>query len=134
MSNKIYVSILAAALFPVMASAEVLGNTNQFARSILSLVTGYLIPLVFALALLYFLWGVAKYIRSVSPGSKEEGKTIMIWGVVALFVMSSVWGLVRFLQEELIPGRSNTSVPVPNIEGYGGRSSGGGGGSGLGDI
>ncbi len=57
-----------------------------------------LIPIVFALALLYFFWGLAQYIlASGDPTAQESGRNKMIWGIVALFVMASVWGLVRFL-------------------------------------
>lgn len=58
------------------------------------------IPIVFALALLFFFWGVANYILK-SGQEKDEGKKIMVWGVVALFVMSSVWGLTKFIRTEL---------------------------------
>ncbi len=59
-----------------------------------------LVPIVMVLALLYFFWGLAKFILAAgNEGAKAEGKNIMIWGVVALFVMVSVWGLVAFLQD-----------------------------------
>ncbi len=56
-----------------------------------------LIPIVFALALLYFFWGLAQYILASGEGASEEGRNKIIWGVVALFGMSAIWGLVRFL-------------------------------------
>jgi uncharacterized membrane protein YidH (DUF202 family) len=62
-----------------------------------------LIVIVIALALLAFFWGLAKFIFNVSGDQKsvEEGKRIMLWGIIALFVMISVWGIVRFIQTEL---------------------------------
>ncbi len=60
--------------------------------------------LVFAGAgLLVFLYGLVKFIFRLggSEAKVEEGKNMMIWGLVALFVMVSVWGLVRFFQESL---------------------------------
>lgn len=44
------------------------------------IVSNILIPLAFTLALLYFFYGVAKYIWSEGQG-KDDGKKIMIWGV-----------------------------------------------------
>src|SRR3989344_806469 len=71
------------------------------------------IPIAFALALLYFFWGVGLYILK-SGTEKDEGKKVMVWGVVALFVMSSIWGLVRFIQGEI--GVSDvTNQPVPTF-------------------
>jgi hypothetical protein len=67
------------------------------------IITGTLIPLAFALCLLYFFWGVAKYIRTGAGGEKaaEEGKRVMIWGIVGLFVAFSIWGIIKFIQNEL---------------------------------
>ena len=80
----------------------------------LGIVTGTLIPLAFALCLLYFFWGVAKYIRT-GAGSEEaakEGRRIMVWGVVGLFVAFSVWGIISFIQSELgIPPIQNVNKP-----------------------
>ena len=74
-----------------------LGNINSLALAI-GKVISTLIPIVFALALLYFFWGLAQYILSAGDSAKqEEGRNKMIWGIVALFVMAAVWGLVRFL-------------------------------------
>ena len=77
-------------------------------------ITNTLIPIVFTLALLFFFWGVAKYIWGEGMG-KEEGKKIMIWGVVALFVMASVWGLVAFIQGEFTIS-ANTVGTIPTIK------------------
>lgn len=78
-----------------------------------------LIAIVIGLALLAFFWGLAKFIFNVSGDEKsiEEGKRIMIWGIITLFVMVSVWGIVGFLQGELnlrkfLP--SPTPTPTPS--------------------
>jgi len=63
---------------------------------------GNLIPITIALALLFFLWGLVMFIKnSGDSAAREEGKQKMFWGVVALFVMVSVWGLVTFLGKTL---------------------------------
>ncbi len=50
------------------------------------------------LALIFFFWGLAKYILSAGDEEKKtEGRNIMIYGVIALFVMVSVWGLTTLL-------------------------------------
>lgn len=75
------------------------------------IVTNTLIPLAFALCLLYFFWGVAKYIRTGAASEKdaEAGKQIMIWGVVGLFVAFSIWGIIKFIQSEL------NITPIQNV-------------------
>lgn len=56
------------------------------------------IPLIFALALAMFVWGVVQFvINSDEEAKKEKGKQFMLWGIIALTVMISVWGLVNIL-------------------------------------
>lgn len=116
--KKVFVSIVLA--LPLISSAAMLGETSKLFRAALDIINDLLIPLAFSLALLFFFWGVAKYIYSEGTG-KEEGKKIMIWGVVALFVMSSIWGLVSFIRGELIGNNNPTNSNIPTI---GGSSSG----------
>jgi len=76
--------------------------------SVTNIVSKDLIPIAFALCLLYFFWGVAMYIRVFSGSEKaaEEGKRIMFYGVIALFIVSSIWGIIGFIRTELdIPGQ-----------------------------
>lgn len=80
---------------PVVASAQQLGNIEGLVRSIGNIVN-LLIPIVFALALLVFFWGLVGYIWG-KENDKDLAKKRMLWGVVALFVMAMVWGLVRFI-------------------------------------
>ncbi|MDZ4226471.1 MAG: hypothetical protein U1C66_03195 [Patescibacteria group bacterium] len=62
------------------------------------------IPILIGVALLFFFWGLVQYIRK--PGGGEEkggadGKKIMIAGLVGLFIMVSVWGIIRLGQQVL---------------------------------
>ncbi len=81
------------------------------------IITSKLIPLAFALCLFYFFWGVAKYIRTGAGSEKEsrEGKKVMVWGIVGLFVAFSVWGIIAFMKRELgIPNVQNVERPDIN--------------------
>jgi len=81
---------------PMAASAQSLtGVLNKFSELI-----NLAIPLVLALAVLYFFWGLGQFIfNQGSEDKRKDGRDIMIWGIIALFVMVSVWGLIRLLQE-----------------------------------
>ena len=116
MLNKIYkISLISLFItLPIFASAQ-LHLTESLLGNAKNIVTNTLVPLVFILALLFFFWGVARYIWSAGSSDKDEGKKIMFWGVVALFVMSSVWGIIAFIQGELkIP--KGTTGTIPTIE------------------
>jgi uncharacterized membrane protein YidH (DUF202 family) len=57
-----------------------------------------IVPLLIALAVVIFLWGVVKYITAGSAEDKRaEARNTMIWGIIGLFVMVAVWGLVNIL-------------------------------------
>ena len=86
--------LLALALAPISSFAA-LGNVNGLVADIGTIVNN-IIPILFAVALLGFFYGLVKFIFG-GEGSAEEAKKIMLWGIVALFVMASVWGLVNFL-------------------------------------
>lgn len=55
------------------------------------------IPLLYAIAFLFFLFGVARFFFSDSEENREKGKKFALWGIIAFFVLSSVWGIVKLL-------------------------------------
>lgn len=64
---------------------------------------GVIIPVIASLALLVFFWGLAKFIMNVSGDAKAvaEGKNLMIWGFIAIFIMVSIWGILSALSGEV---------------------------------
>jgi FtsH-binding integral membrane protein len=113
MFKKIYPALVLITL-PFFASAQ-LTQTKTILENSYSIVRDTLIPLVFTLALLFFFWGVAKYIWSEGQG-KDDGRKIMIWGVIGLFVMSCIWGIIYFIGQEIGGGVGDPyTTKVPNI-------------------
>lgn len=81
-------------------------------------IVGALVPFMLTLAVLYFLWGLAKFVLAAGDeGARESGRSIMIWGVIAITVMVSLWGLVALLQEIFSVDASATyaAPPVPIV-------------------
>ncbi len=52
-------------------------------------------------AIVAFFWGIVKYIWSETDDDKVNGKNIMVWGMIALFVMVGIWSILGFFQESL---------------------------------
>ena len=72
------------------------------------IITSSVVPLIFALALVVFTWGVVQYvINSDDETKKAKGRDFMIWGIIALAVMVSVWGLVNILRSTFGIGAEN---------------------------
>lgn len=66
------------------------------------------VPVLVALALLFFVWGLASFI--LNSGNKDEGKKgrdRMVWGLVALFVILSIGGLLSILRNTVFGNSGN---------------------------
>lgn len=121
-------AILLVALFvtPFFATAaEVSGPAGDVSRGIgtfaqiVRVISEQLITAIIALlasaALAAFFFGIVKYIIGVRNGdgpAVKSGNQFMLWSVLALFVMFSVWGIITFAQGILgIQGRNNIIIP-----------------------
>jgi hypothetical protein len=94
-------ALLVLGFFPPVFASAAFSQTKSYIASIGQIVQSLTI-LVMGLALLYFFWGLAKFILSAGDEKKlAEGKSTMIWGVIALFFMSSIWGIVALVGGEL---------------------------------
>ena len=64
-----------------------------------------LIPLAVSSAVLFFFWGLAKFILySGSEDKRKEAKHVMIWGVLALFIMVTIGGIIALLDSTFLGG------------------------------
>lgn len=113
--KKLLYAVLA--LSPIYVSAQQLGGLDTLLDNIGDLVQAAL-PIVVGIALLLFFWGLVKVIFAAgNEEAKADGKKIMLWGIIALFVMVSVWGLVRFVGNQLGINQQGGSIPVPTVPG-----------------
>lgn len=61
-----------------------------------------LIALLAALSLLVFFKGLAAFIaKSGDEKSHTEGRNLMVWGIIALFVMVSFLGIISLAKSDL---------------------------------
>ncbi|MEK7477854.1 MAG: pilin [Patescibacteria group bacterium] len=108
--------IAVGVLSPIAALAQTLTETadiSQITDPFSDLVIA-LVPILMTAALLFFIWGLIMYIRSAGdPEKASEGKSIMIYGVIALFVMSAIWGLTGFIGG--VFGIDQGVAPDPNL-------------------
>lgn len=103
-------STLAASLLalPLIASAQTIqGVLNTFGAII-----NILVVLAIGVAILVFFYGLIMYLVKAGD-EKAKGLQLMLYGVVAIFVMVSIWGLVRLLGNTFLPGVSNNPLPAP---------------------
>jgi hypothetical protein len=85
---------------PLLASAQL--DLTYFETSgggIADLIGNVLVPLVFGIAVLMFLWGVFKaFILGGSDEEKQkEGKQLMVYAIVGFVLMVALWGIVSLV-------------------------------------
>lgn len=68
------------------------------------------VPIAITLALIYFIWQVIQYVIAADEESKTDKRKKMLYGVVGLFVIIAIWGLVNFIGTYL--GVSPTANPI----------------------
>lgn len=104
------ISIMSVGLLtPMFVFAQV--NTSGL-KGLLREIHGLIslvIPVLIALGVLGFMWGIVLYLFGKN---KDEGKSFMLWGIIALFVMTSVWGLVGILRGTLFSNNSDSAGQV----------------------
>lgn len=79
---------------PLLAGAATLLDTLALANTFLNAIVGLFITL----AIVVFFWGLIQYLVNVGGEKKHEGLQIMFYGIIAIFVMVSIWGIIRLLQ------------------------------------
>lgn len=77
-----------------------------------------LMPFIISLTVLVFIWGIFRMVTSSDGAAREEARGYITWGIIALFVMVSVWGLVNILVRSI--NLDNTAPPAPGLPNPGG--------------
>ena len=113
-SLKIKTSLLSASVLTASTLSLVPGvafaqpQTNQCAANFSTigdfftygtcLLSRTIVPLIVTVALVMFLFGVMKFILNSGDETKRrEGREFMLWGIISLFVMLSIWGILNLL-------------------------------------
>lgn len=95
--KKTISTLATASSLPLIGFAQVANNIRQLGGDVSNIFQGVVAVLI-GLAVVVFLWGLFKYITESNNESKrQDAKNYMIYGVVAIFIMISVWGLVEIL-------------------------------------
>lgn len=111
---KRILAIVLAGLSPMIALAQY--TPNQGIGGLFLLAGSWVklaLPLLIAVAVVYFVYQVFMYaIYSSDEDAKAKAKTQMLWGIIGIFVMVSVWGLVGILQSTF--GTSGAGANIGN--------------------
>ena len=83
-------------MFGIIPVAE--ASVTTLVQSISKVILNPLIVLLFALAIVIFIWGLVQYL--LNPDSEEirkNSKSHMLWGIFGMFIMVSVFGIMNLV-------------------------------------
>ena len=101
---------------PLIALAQANDIVTPIANNILRTVN-VLSTVVFVLAVVAFGWGIVKFIfAGGDPTKLGEAKSFLMWGVVGMAVMASVFGLVKFLQTYFGVEGGGLNIVTPKVQ------------------
>lgn len=118
--------VLASAPFMALAQVTTSGSTStncdlSAARGTLeglmckvgSLLNA-VIPVLIALGVVYFVYGVITFVISDDEEAKTKGRDRIIYGIIGLAVIIGMWGLVNLLRNTFNLNNT-TNVPLPTV-------------------
>ncbi|MBY0110604.1 pilin [Patescibacteria group bacterium] len=78
-------------------------NLALFFYEIIRFIDSVLVPLIFSVAFIIFLWGVFRFFIAGGEDKekREEGKKFVLWGVIGFVLMFSLWGIVNLIINSL---------------------------------
>lgn len=112
------VALVLALSSPFSASAASLPTVDLISiLLILGPIIQQLIVIAFSTALLGFFWGIAMFVWNAGNEKKRiEGRNVMIWGIIALFVSLSIFGIISALQTTFKIENVPLTVPCPRLD------------------
>lgn len=124
-SSFIPVFVFAALVtIPYSAFADVVADTSHGIGTFATLINNVtdnvvsaLATLFLSLALVVFFYGIVQYIWGRQQGNGDKvkvGNDFMTWGLVALFVMFSVYGIIK-LGQNIFGFKDVSTIEIPRI-------------------
>ena len=117
--KKLLVLLSTVVVLPTFAFAVGAGDGLSGFLGTISGLFGNIYALLLTAAVLAFMYGLLMFIFKPGEGDKgKKHKDVMIWAIVAIFLMVSVWGIVRVLQNTFFTtGDVNSAVNLPTLPG-----------------
>ena len=105
--KKIIVSI--ATFLPAIAFAQPITDVNSLTYKLTNIGNTF-IQILIAFAVIWIIYNVVRFImKSDAPEERSAIGQSILWSIVGLFVILSIWGLVRILTNTF---RTDTAAPT----------------------
>jgi len=83
-----------------MTFASFIGSGTN---GIIGILNTIVVPIIFALTFVAFLWGVVQYyfLNADDEKARTSGRQFVLWGVLGMVLLFSIWGVVNVLLSTL---------------------------------
>jgi len=94
-------------------------SLDSFIANVNSMIINPLILFLFALAVVFFLYGVLEFIMNQdNEEAKTKGKSHMIWGVIGVTIMMGVWFILGVIVDTFnigtVSDRGDVKIDLSN--------------------
>lgn len=113
--KKIIAGIIAFAPSLALAQTAPITDVNGLTAKLTSL-GNTLIGVLIAFAVIWIIFNVVRFImKADSPEDRKPIQGAILWGIVGLFVILSIWGLVRILTNTFRTSNETPTTDFPVI-------------------
>lgn len=110
--KKIIAFVLSSlSLTPALAFAQPLTDINSVATKATN-IGNLVIALAISISVIWIIVSVVRYLIAGGEEDRKKGGMAILWGVVGLFVILSIWGLVAILRNSF---RTQDQIPINDI-------------------
>ena len=106
--KKTLATIIALAPSLVFAQSNAITDVNSLTAKLTNLGNTF-IQLLIAFAVIWIIYNVVRYIMKADSDDRKPIGNAILWGIVGLFIILSIWGLVRILSNTF---RTDSTAPT----------------------
>ena len=106
--------ILTIIFTPIFVYAQGQEYTNFI--GIFQNLVSQLVPIIIAVGVITFFYGLVKFIRAGDqPEQREEGKKVIVYGIISITVMVSMWGIVNVVVGTIFDDPDDLLIEVGDV-------------------
>ena len=95
-------------------------NAQLIINKFVQFVVNPAILVLFSFGLMMFVYGLVEFLFDLSKGgaTKNDGRNHMLWGLAGMFIMVSVFGIIRLLSDTFglgVPAQGGTYQPDMSV-------------------
>jgi len=112
------VAVASFAIPLISLAATSINTISDVGAFIIGTINGVLVPVLFAVAFIVFLWGAFKtfILGAANEEAKKNGKDLMLYSLIGFFVMVSIWGLVKILTGTVNLDNTGPDTPSAGVD------------------